>query len=507
MTITEKIRAALRCGTPLIVIRTADPAQTINRIKDALPAKPHVPLIQWDVVRGARAVTPDSTEALEIAFKDSGLDAAKTQPPAKFLTMARSLPPMSVCFMLNIHRFSDEIGNVQHLWNLRDDFKSKNKAVIGLCPHITLPAELTQDVLVLDEPLPTDADLKEIALGVFKSAQLEAPAEADVQKIIDATLGLAAFPAEQSMAMSITKRGMNMTELWERKRSLIAQTQGLSVVKPSITLDDIGGVENAKQFMRRVMNGIEAPRCFVFIDEGEKAFAGSAVGAGDSSGVSQNFLGTLLTEMQDQGYKGVIFVGFPGSAKSMLAKATGATAGVPTIQFDLSAMKNSHVGASEGNLRSALATVRAVSQGRAYFVMTCNGIATLPPELKRRFRDAIFMFDLPTPEEKAVIWNLYLSQYGQKLEGLDLTLPNDTHWTGSEISTCVDNAYRFHISLKEAAAYVVPAYESMGAANADQLRKEATGRFISASYPGPYSNTRNSIAPVENAGRTINLDN
>lgn len=493
-TITS-VKSARRCGTPIIIIRTADPSSTITRIRGSLASKAPTPVIRWDVVRGALGEDETSAEVLNKALKDAEMDQASTTNPTEFLVFARKFPKTTIVFMLNLHRFcSDDIGVIQALWNLRDEFKSASKCIIGLCPNITLPPELSQDVLVLDEPLPTDAELKAIAGDIFKGAQLPAPEAAEMEKIVDATLGLAAFPAEQSMAMSITKKGMDITELWERKRSLIAQTDGLSVVKPSITLDDIGGVTNAKQFMRRVMNGAEPPRCFVFIDEGEKAFAGSSVGGGDSSGVSQNFLGTLLTTMQDENYRGVIFVGFPGSAKSMIAKAAGATAGVPTIQFDLAGMKNSLVGASEGNLRRALATVKAVSQGRAYFIMTCNGIASLPPELKRRFKDAIFFMDIPDREEKDVIWKLYTTQYAAKLEGLDVAIPTDEHWTGAEISTCVENAVRFRISLKDAATYIVPAFQSMGTDKAAKLREEASGRFISASYPGPYQHKRESTA-------------
>ncbi len=514
MTITESIRAARRCGTPLIIVRTADPASTIQRIKASLTAKEAPPVIRWDVISGARGEDDASAEVLATALRASSTDQKATTNPAKFLQVSRELPKLSIIFMVNLHRFaSQDIGVIQSLWNLRDEFKFSNKCVIGLAPHMTLPAELQQDVLLLDEPLPTETELKAIAVDIYNAAQLAQPEPAILEKIVDATLGLASFPAEQAMAMSITKNGMELNDLWDRKRQLIAQTPGLSVVKPVVTFANVGGVANIKQFMHRVINGKQAPRAYVWIDEGEKMFAGSSAGGGDTSGVSQAFLQTMLTTMQDEGYKGVLFVGFPGSTKSMMAKATGATAQVPTIQFDLSAMKNSLVGASEGNLRTALATVKAVSQGRAYFIMTCNGIASLPPELKRRFKDAIFFFDIPDAEEKSAIWDLYLEQYAEELTGLDCARPNDEHWTGAEISTCVENATRFGVSLKEAAAYIVPAFQSMGTERALALREEASGRFISASYPGPYQAKRVSIqnnaskpGPVKVGARTISFD-
>lgn len=496
MNVLQSVQAARRCGTPLIVIRTADPAATMAGIGAALGGKDAPPVIQWDIVRGALGANEEGRDALAETLAAAEMEQAGTTNPTEFVSFTVKLPGRSIVFLQNLHRFLDDAGLMQAMYNCRDQFKSAEKTIIGLCPSITLPAELAQDVLVLDEPLPTDADLKKIALDIYVSAELPAPDEAEQERIVDATLGLAAFPAEQSMAMSITRKGMDLEQLWERKRALVSQTDGLSVNASRSTFDDIGGCRNVKTYMNRIMAGAEPPRCFVFIDEGEKAFAGSSVAGGDSSGVSQNFLGTLLTDMQENKYTGTIFVGFPGSAKSMVAQSAGTTAGVPTITFDLSAMKSSLVGSSEANLRNALKVVKAVSQGRAFFIMTCNGISTLPPELKRRFRAGIFMFDLPDAEERNVIWRIYLDKYKDRLKGLDCTRPNDEYWTGSEIAVCVDNAYRMKCSLRDAATYIVPSYLSMGVERANRLRDEASGSYISASYAGPYKHNRSIAAPV-----------
>jgi hypothetical protein len=41
------------------------------------------------------------------------------------------------------------------------------------------------------------------------------------------------------------------------------------------TFEDIGGVQNVKDCLLAVLSGIEPPRVVVFIDEIEKAFAGT----------------------------------------------------------------------------------------------------------------------------------------------------------------------------------------------------------------------------------------
>ena len=99
----------------------------------------------------------------------------------------------------------------------------------------------------------------------------------------------------------------------------------------------------------------------VFVDEIEKAFAGTGT---DLSGVKTEMTGTMLSWMQDREADGVVLIGPAGTAKSAIAKATGNTAGIPTIAFDFGAMQNSLVGASGERLRAALQVVDTVSRAK-----------------------------------------------------------------------------------------------------------------------------------------------
>src|SRR5213596_1956358 len=289
---------------------------------------------------------------------------------------------------------------------------------------------------------------------------------------VDALIGLAAFPAEQVLAMSLSKNGLDLDRLWERKCQAVEHTPGLAIWRGGETFDQIGGCDNIKRFLTAVLHGREAPRVIVFIDEIEKAFAGTGT---DLSGVKTEMTGTILTYMQDREADGCVFIGPPGGAKSATAKATGGTAGIPTIAFDLAAMESSLVGASTERLRTALKIIDAVSQGRMLFIATCNSIASLPPELRRRFTLGTFFFDLPTAEERETIWRIYLNKYGVSGE-----LPDDDGWTGAEIKECCRKAYRLRMSLVEAVRYIVPVSRSAGE-QIKALRQMASGKFLSAS--------------------------
>ncbi|MDE3178301.1 MAG: hypothetical protein KGM47_01470 [Acidobacteriota bacterium] len=478
-------RAARSVSTPLVAIRTADPASTTRLITEAVKQHRPVPgVVAWDVMRGMRAVSKDAGDALAHALGNREPDAVG---PADALLVARELAEDAVLLYANAHRFWNESGVMQGIWNLRDAFKVNGRLlVLFASPGATLPPELAQDVLVLDEPLPSKDHLGRIVTGTFHDAGLDEPDGQLLGRAVDALVGLAAFPAEQALAMSLVHGKLETGDLWERKRQIIEQTPGLAVWRGGETFDDLGGLENVKQFLNAALDGIDSPRVIVFIDEIEKAFAGTGT---DLSGVKTEMAGAMLTWMQDHEADGVIFIGPPGAAKSAVGKATGNTAGIPTIAFDLTAMESSLVGASGDRLRTALKVVAAASQERALFIATCNSIISLPPELRRRFTLGTFFFDLPTAEERAAIWEIYLKKYGVSGE-----LPNDQCWTGAEIKECCRKAYRLKMSLVEASEYIVPVSRS-AAEQIKTLRQIASGKFISASKPGVYRYEEETTTP------------
>lgn len=492
-TLISQFIAARRAATPLICIRTADPAATMLEIKQKLNGSAP-PILLWDIVNGLRGDNKLGKEAAA----SCGIVAEQTVPPVEALIRMHGLTEHSIVFFCNAHRIIAENGVSQAIWNLRDSFKANQRTLVMLCPSIDLPAEIQQDILTLDEPLPTNEQLAAIVKRTYKSANLEAPE--DTAKAVDAICGLAAFPAEQVCSMSMRKIngqwGMDLDALWERKRQQIETTPGLSVWRGGEKFDDIGGCENIKSFMLSLIGGEEPPRAIVFQDEVEKAFAGSGT---DTSGVTTEMEGTLLTWMQDHNSLGVVLLGNPGCAKSMIAKATGNTAGIPTIAFDLTSMKGSLVGESGQRLRSALKVVDAVSQGRALFVATANSMGALSPALRRRYSLGVFYFDLPGESERKAIWDIYLAKYDIKRPA---QIPMDAGWTGAEIRNCCDISWRLKITLKQAAEYIVPISKS-SADSIKRLREEASGRFISASYSGVYDKDRTDM--VVKSGRKLEL--
>lgn len=482
-TLQTQISAARRCGTPILGISTPDQPALVATLVDLFPS---APVVGWDIARGLRPLTKAAQKMFaQIKKDDQGFNPEFLQNPGEALTSAA--PKFwgddknggnggAVLIMENMSRLLTEPVVIQALSNLRDVFKTNMRTVIILAPIVTLPAELDGDVIVLDEALPTRDELDAIVKVQHQNAGIDVPE--DVTKAVDALLGLAAFTAEQVVAMSLTRTGLDLPALWERKRQAIERTPGLSVYRGTETFDSIGGCENIKQRLRRVFEGPQRPRVVVFLDEIEKGFAGFG---SDSSGTTTGQLGYFLSYMEDKRSMGLMFMGHPGTSKSLIAKAAGNTFGVPTIQLDLGGMKDSLVGNTEARTRQALRVIDSVSQGCAMFLATCNSLGSLPPELLRRFDLGRYFFDLPTAEEREQIWSIHAKAFGLG----EQERPEDEGWTGAEIRNACRVAYLCQEPLIEAAKQIVPIRTTQREV-INSRQREAHGRYTSAAYAGPY---------------------
>ena len=498
MDFIQQFKAARRVSTPIINMRTFDAKGLTRNISAALNGTlDSTPMLIWDSVHGLLPMnnTKASKEAYATLMAKAGLETPETvQLPETLKALETDGVSDMIVFISNAHLLWGDPTNVQAVWNLRDIYKNVgNMLVLVSTPGATLPIELQTDVLVLDEPLPTREELAVIVRNTFKSANAEASLTTDIEKsAVDALIGLSSFSADQATAMclttekipgkekeSIRKGTLSITDLWERKRQIINATPGLTVYKGKETLDDIGGIESAKEFYRAVMTGKNAPEVILFIDEIEKQMAGNGT---DSSGTKTEMNGIILSWMEDKGVNGALSIGIPGVSKSQLAKSLGATYNKPVIVFDIAAMQDMHVGNSGHNLRTATKTIDAISSGNVLCIATCNGIANLPPELRRRFSLVKFFFDSPNASERDEIWTIQRRNHGLVN---DEPNPPSENWTGAEIRDCCKKADMLNWPLAKAATYIVPSAIS-DAATLEKTRLEASGRYLSASKVGTY---------------------
>lgn len=472
MSIYTKLAKAYKVACPIVSLNTSDPAAAVRNIVTALP---DCYVVQWDCAQAVSIPAQADTNTATQAASEIGEDALNL---ADALVKAKKLPKGSVLVIHNAQRFLSENDVMQAVWNLRDAFKQNRRMLILLGCGVRLPVELQHDVIELDEPLPSKDDLAGVISDIAKAARIKIDGE-QLEDSAAASQGLSAFAAEQLAALNLSRAdGISVPGVWSDKCQKINETPGLRVVSGG-SFNDVAGVEAAKGFLQGILHGKDKPNAIVYVDEIEKSLGGSG---SDSSGVSQDQLGVLLQWMQDKRAAGCIFVGPPGAAKSALAKTAGGEAQIPTIQLDLGGMKGSLVGESETRIRDGLKVIDSVSGGKTLWLATCNSLTALPPELRRRFKYGTWFFDLPNAEEREAIWTLYCEKFSAPMPSERLL---SQEWTGAEIESCVEIAWRMGCTLDEASAYIVPVSRA-AAQQIAALRQGANGCFLSASTPGVY---------------------
>lgn len=500
-TLAETFRKARSRAVPLIAIETADPAETVKICMDALNGKAaKTAALRWDICNGLASLN----EQGRVWSEENSFDAMTTANPVEALQkLAATTPQLGLVFFSNAHRFTTNEAVCQGIWNLRDKYAGLGATLVLMAPSLILPPEIARDVVIIEEPLPTRAELTATLDSILddttaSNPDFTPPPADDKPGHVDTLTGLSTFEAKQAVALSLTKTGLDGRQLWSRKVKQIEQCKGLTVYRGNERFADIGGLANAKRITGATIAGKLDVTCIVFIDELDKVFAAAN---SDTSGTTQDQNKAMLSYMQDNKRPGILFLGPPGTGKTALTKAAGNEHNKPVIFFDVSACKGSLVGQSEQAIRDALKIIHAVSDGRALFIGACNRSDNLPPELRRRFNFASIFFDLPDADERTAALRVWTAKHKLTADQCNWTPPEG--WTGAEIENACLKSWAMDCTLDDAAKTIVPIALS-ARDSVDSLRKASSGKYISASAPGIYTFNQNSASTAPSA-RNIKL--
>jgi SpoVK/Ycf46/Vps4 family AAA+-type ATPase len=205
--------------------------------------------------------------------------------------------------------------------------------------------------------------------------------------------------------------------------------------------------------------------------------------------------------MEDNRWCGSLFLGSPGSGKTLATSCIGNTYKCLSLVGDLGATKNSLLGESEARMRRMMDVIWSLGAERVYVVATCNKLGIMPPELLRRFNCGIWLFDVPTPEERKKIWKIQSERFGISLKQ---KLPDDEGWVGSDIRNCVERAWMLKCNLVEASNFITISGK-VSIKDISQLRDLAeTSGFLCANNPGPYKRSHDNGDMASN-GRALKL--
>lgn len=421
------------------------------------------------------------------------------------LAALRALPALAdtdgtaILVLHNFHRFLSNHELMQETFTQLIAGKQQRTFIVVLSPIIQIPVELEKLFVILEHALPDRDQLHRIARELTSDRPDDLPQGEDLQRVLDAAVGLTRYESEGAFALSLTRfNAIRPDSIWELKAQTLRKNNLLTLHRGQEHFEEIGGMSNLKDFCHRA-----------------------------------------LTARKQVKARGVLLLGVPGTGKSAFAKALGNETGRPTLLLDIGALMGSLVGQSESNLRQALRIADAMSPcilfadelekglsgvgsngdsgvstrlfgnlltwlgdhtSDVFFVGTCNNIAALPPEFTRAERlDGVFFLDLPNVKERDAIWSMFRTHFGIP-EGQ--VRPDDSCWTGAEIRACCRLSALLDVPLTQAARNVVPV-ATTATESVEKLRTWATGRCLCATNPGIYSRDG---TPIPKPSRRIKRD-
>lgn len=309
-----------------------------------------------------------------------------------------------------------------------DDYSA---TIFILSETTVIPRELENYITVFDIPLPTTSEILTIINEFI--ADLEINVEQDtINDIALSFKGLNEFQIKQILNLAYQDGGCIDKEdkllILREKEQFIKKSGMLEIVNFSETINDIGGLENLKEWLAR------KAKVFSNLDKAIK-------------------FGVDVP-------KGIMIIGMPGCGKSLTAKATASLFEIPLVRLDVGRLLGKYVGESEENMRKALKLSEAISpcvlwideiekafagvgrdgggndvttrlfgqfltwmqekENTVFIVATANDISRMPPEFLRKGRfDELFFVDLPNGEERRKILDIHLKKRKKWNKGID----------------------------------------------------------------------------------------
>ena len=302
-------------------------------------------------------------------------------------------------------------------------YKENYHTTVLIISDVTvIPPELENYITVFDIPLPTLNEIHDLILGFIENLHITV----DDTIIDDITLsfkGLNEFQIQQILNLAYQDGGsLDLTDkqlILKEKEQFVKKSGMLEIVNFSESIDDLGGLEYLKKWLRR------KAKIFENLDRAIK-------------------FGVDLP-------KGIMIMGMPGCGKSLTAKATASLFKIPLVRLDVGRLLGKYVGESEDNMRKALKLSEAISpcvlwideiekafsgingtgsgndvtirlfgqfltwmqekESPVFIVATANNISQLPPEFLRKGRfDELFFVDLPNKSERKKILEIHLKK-------------------------------------------------------------------------------------------------
>jgi len=408
MKFTDELTLLLKARYPIIFINTIEEDRVEYVIRKYIKTNLNRSIYSWDFVDGYTNnpnnegfAKRNPLQALELVEK------LTAETPAIFL-------------LKDYNRFLTDVSISRKLKNIGRILKLQPKTIIIIGFDYNVPKELQDLITFIKFQLPVTNEIKQELTRLINSLNIEVETEL-FENLAQACQGLSLERIRRVLSKIIaTHKTINeysIDILLNEKKQIISQTEILEYWSAKEKINNIGGVDNLKQWLKKRKT---------------------------SFGIQASNYG-LPTP------RGLLLVGIQGTGKSLTAKAIASEWQLPLLKLDVGKLFGGIVGESESRLRQMIEVSETLSpcilwideidkafsnieskgdSGTSnrvlatfiswlsektkpvFVVATANNVDLLPLEIIRKGRfDEIFFLDLPQKQEREQIFKIHIKEF------------------------------------------------------------------------------------------------
>lgn len=392
---------------PILVSETHEEPRLLDRVARTC-AERNVPLFVWSHADGLKRHNEKSA-----VYNTSGFTDA--------LKHVDATPQNGLYVFLDAHPFLDDPLNIRLMREISFEHYRHDRTLMFVSPSIQLPPELARASARINLPGVSADRVRLILKNELDMWQKQHRQAVSVNRdilpmLVNQLIGLGEEDVRRLIRQCIRVDGaLDIQDL--RRVTKFKQDQQstlLEMISPDVKLDDVGGFERLKNWLRQRQPVFQNP--------------------------------SLAPGLPVP--KGILLLGVQGAGKSLLAKAMAGSWQLPLLRLDFSSLYNKYIGETEKNLRQTLAEADRMSPcllwmdeiekglstsdsddgvskrligtfltwmsertSSVFLVATANDISKLPPELLRKGRfDELFFVDLPSEPIRQKIFRIHLAK-------------------------------------------------------------------------------------------------
>jgi SpoVK/Ycf46/Vps4 family AAA+-type ATPase len=408
MKFNDELILLLKARYPIIYINTIEEDRVEYVIRKHIKASLNRSIYSWDFVDGYTNnpnnegfAKRNPLQALEL------IERLTSETPALFL-------------LKDFNRFLTDISISRKLKNVSRILKLQPKTIIIIGSEFQIPKELQDLITVLQFNLPLESEINQELTRLVTSLNLKIDQQL-FESLTRACQGLSLERIRRVLSKIIathkTIDEKSIDVLLSEKKQIISQTEILEYWAVNEGIDDIGGVDKLKEWLKKRKT---------------------------SFGLKASNYG-LPTP------RGLLLVGIQGTGKSLTAKAIASEWQLPLLKLDVGKLFGGIVGESESRLRQMIDVAETLApcilwideidkafsnsdnQGDSgtsnrvlatfiswlsektkpvFVVATANNVDMLPLEIIRKGRfDEIFFLDLPEFNEREQIFKIHIQEF------------------------------------------------------------------------------------------------